>query len=92
MDSLRWLQAAIRGAFALVLLGGVVTIVGFLTRSNAVRVPAMYVLVAGLVVTGLVLLFGLGVGLYHTYLYFFTSKKPLDGFFATTPKVESDPK
>ena len=82
---MRALQAVIYTGFLLVLLGGAGTVVGLLGRSNGVRLPSMYVLTAGVAVSGLALLLGLVVGLYHLYLYFFTDRRPLS-FFATARK------
>jgi hypothetical protein len=81
----RGLEILIRAAILLVLVGGGGTIAGFIARSNTIRTPAAWVLVAGLVVTAAILVWATVIGLWHLYLYFFTDRRPL-GFFATTSK------
>lgn len=87
---MRWLEILIRTAITVVLVGGGGTITGLVLRSNAVRVPSMYVLVVGLGVTLAILAWALMIGAYHLFLYLFTNRRPL-GFFATTSKDDPPP-
>ncbi len=85
---MRALEILIRTAILVVLVGGGGTIAGLVMRSDALRQPMMYVLLAGLAVTGAILAWATIIGVYHLFLYLFTNRRPL-GFFATTSKDDA---
>ncbi len=74
-------------AFAalLFIVGGVGTIAAFITHSDVTRVWFMWIFLAGLLPTMVVLAISLGIGLYHLILYRLAGRTP-SGWLASERK------
>jgi hypothetical protein len=72
-------------AAALFLVGGVGTIASFIARADGPRVVFMVVFLLGIVPTMMFLVFSLGIGIYHLYLYRVAGRTP-SGWFVSEKK------
>jgi hypothetical protein len=85
----KWVFGLVGVAALLFLVGGVGTIASFITHADGARQVFMYVFLAGLVPTMVLLVFSLGIAIYHLYLNRVAGRTP-SGWFASDKKSDHE--